>query len=117
MNILMQWFGNSAALLLLSHLMESVTIEDISTALIAALVLGLINTLVRPVLIIVTLPINFITLGLFTLVINGLMFSLAATLVPGFHVDGFIAALIGAVLYSITCWAINSILSFIFGKN
>lgn len=116
MNIIFQWFGNAAALLLLSRLMDAVKIDDIQTALIAALVLGLINTLIRPILFIVTLPINFLTLGLFTLIINGLLFSLAASLVPGFQVDGFGAALIGAVLYSISCWAINTILTHVLGK-
>lgn len=120
MNILIQWTVNAAALLLLSELIDSVKLDNITTAFISAVVLGLVNVLLKPILLIITLPINFLSLGFFTLVINGLMFWLAAAFVPGFQVSGFWAALWGAILYSVICWAINTILSHLFqpsGRN
>ena len=73
----------------------------------AALVLGLVNALVRPVITILTLPLTIITLGLFYLVVNGLAFGLAAALVPGFSVDGFGSAVLGALVVSIVSWVIG----------
>ena len=81
-----------------------------STALIAALVLGLVNTLIRPVLVVLTLPVTFLSLGLFVLVINALLFWLVATLVDGFHVAGFWSAFLAAILYSVISWALSTLL-------
>lgn len=76
--------------------------------LVAALVLGIVNAIVRPILIILTLPITFFTLGFFLLVVNGLSFALAAALVPGFHVAGLASAILGALVVSVTGWFANS---------
>ena len=76
--------------------------------LVAALVLGIVNAIVRPILIILTLPITFFTLGLFLLVVNGLSFAFAAALVPGFHVAGLASAILGALVVTVTGWFANS---------
>ena len=110
MRLLIIWLINAAALFALPYLMHSIQIESLGAALFAALVLGLINALIRPVLLFLTFPVTLVTLGLFILVINGLMFWMAATLVPGFHVDGFWSAVIGAILYSIISWALSTLI-------
>ena len=79
-------------------------------ALIAALILGLINTFIRPILILLTLPATMLTLGLFILVINGVLFWIVGSWVQGFHVAGFWSAVAGAILYSIISWALSAIL-------
>ena len=111
MGILLVWILNAVALLAVAYLMPSIHIANFTSALLAALVLGLINTLVRPVLVILTLPVTLLTLGLFYFVLNGLMFWLAGSLLQGFHVDGFIPAVIGAVLYSVIAWALSALVS------
>ena len=78
-------------------------------ALIAAVVLGLLNTLVKPILAILTLPITILTLGLFYLVLNGFMFWLASAFLPGFQVDGVVAAILGALLYSVIAWVLSAL--------
>jgi putative membrane protein len=87
-----------------------VQVDSFTTALTAALVLGLVNTLIRPVLILLTLPVTFLTLGLFVFVINGLMFWAVADLVTGFQVAGFGAAVLGAFVYSLLSWLLSAIL-------
>ena len=101
MRLLLVWLINAAALLALPYLMSSITVDSIPTALIAALILGLINTFVRPLLILLTLPATLVTLGLFIFVINGLLFWLAGSFIQGFVVQGFWAGLIGSILGSI----------------
>jgi putative membrane protein len=90
----------AAALLLVAHIYTGVTVASFTSALVAALVLGLLNTLVRPLLVLLTLPVTLLTLGLFLFVINALMFWSAASLLEGFEVAGFAAALIGSLIYS-----------------
>lgn len=89
------------ALLLVDYFYSGITIASLTAAIIAAAVLGVLNGFVRPLLVILTIPITIVTLGLFIFVINAALFALAASFVPGFAVDGFIAALIGSVLVSI----------------
>ena len=101
MKIIVRWMLLAAALLLVAHLHPGVTLASFGAALIAALVLGLFNTLVRPLLVLLTLPVTLLTLGLFLFVINALMFWAAASVLDGFHVTGFGAALIGSVMYSL----------------
>lgn len=84
--------------------------ESFGAALIAALVLGLVNTLVKPVLFLLTLPVTVLTLGLFIFVLNALMFWMVATFVDGFQVAGFWSALFGALLYSLISWALSALL-------
>lgn len=110
MRLLLTWLINAAALFVLPYLIPSIKIRSFGVALIAALVLGLINTLIKPLLVILTLPVTVLTLGLFILVINGLLFWLAGRLVSGFHVGGFWPAVGGALVYSLISWALSSLL-------
>ena len=110
MRLVLTWIINAAALLAVPYLMHSVDVTSIGAALVAALVLGLVNTLVRPLLLLLTLPVTVLSLGLFIFVINGFMFWLAAQLVDGFHVDSFGSAILGALLYSVISWALSTLL-------
>ena len=101
MKIIVRWILLAAALLLVANLYTGVQVTSFASALIAALVLGLFNTLVRPLLVLLTLPVTLITLGLFLFVINALMFWASASVLSGFNVTGFGAALIGSLLYSL----------------
>lgn len=110
MRLLITWLINAAALMALPYLMHSVEVSNIGTALIAALVLGLVNTLIRPVLVILTLPVTLISMGLFILVINALLFWLVSNVVDGFQVAGFWSAFLAAILYSIISWTLSTLL-------
>jgi putative membrane protein len=110
MRLLILWLINTVALFALPHLLDSVQVDSFSTALLAALLLGLVNTLIRPVLILLTLPVTFLTLGLFIFVINGLMFWAVADLVQGFQVASFGAAIVAAIVYSVISWALSALL-------
>jgi len=110
MRLLLTWLINAAALMALPYLMHSVVVDNFTTALVAALVLGLVNTVIRPVLVVLTLPVTFLSLGLFILVINALLFWLVAHLVGGFHVAGFLSAFLAAILYSVISWALSTLL-------
>jgi putative membrane protein len=110
MRLLLTWLINAAALMALPYLMTSVHVTSIGAALVAALVLGLVNTIIRPVLVVLTLPVTLVSLGLFILVINALLFWLVATLVEGFHVTGFGSAFVAAILYSVISWALATLL-------
>ena len=101
LSLLARWIVNAAALLLVAYLYPGVQVRDFVAALVAALVLGLVNAVIRPLLVILTLPVTLLTLGLFLFVINALLFWGVAELVKGFTVTGFGAALIGSILYSI----------------
>ena len=101
MKIIVRWLLLAAALLLVAYLYPSgVTITSFGSAMIAAFVIGLLNTLLRPILVLLTLPVTLLTLGLFLFVINALMFWAAANVLDGFGVAGFTAALIGSLIYS-----------------
>jgi putative membrane protein len=108
--LLVTWLINALALLALPYLFDSIRVDGFVTALITALVLGLINSLIRPALMLLTLPINILTLGLFTFVVNGLLFWFVASFVPGFTVGGFWPAVGGAVIYGIISWALSALL-------
>ncbi len=110
MRILLVWVLNAVALWLVTVIVPGVQVQDPLTAFIAAVVLGLVNALVKPVLIILTLPITVVTLGLFLLVINALLFWAVASLLPGFHVAGFWWAMLGAFVYSVLTWAFSALL-------
>lgn len=101
MHLLTKWLLNALALLLAAYLVAGIRVDGLYVALIATLLLGILNIIVKPILIILTLPINILTLGLFTFVINGLLFWFLGTFVKGFHVDGFLAAIMGALIVSI----------------
>ena len=101
MKLIVRWLLLAAALLLVAHLYPGVTVKSFGAAMIAAFVLGLLNTLLRLILVLLTLPVTLVTLGLFLFVINALMFYFAASMLDGFHVNGFAAALIGSLIYSL----------------
>jgi putative membrane protein len=111
MALLFRWCLNALALMLVAYLYSGVQVTGIFPALIAALVLGLVNALIRPVLVLLTLPVTILTLGLFIFVINALLFWLVAEMVKGFEVKGFMAALIGSLMFSVitmmTSWLIT----------
>ena len=109
MRLLLIWLINTVALFTLPWLMDTVKIDSFSTALVAALVLALVNTLIRPILLLLTLPVTVFTLGLFIFVINGFMFWVVSDLVTGFQVAGFGSAILGAFLYSVISWALSAI--------
>lgn len=110
MRLLLIWLINTIALFALPWLMDSIQIDSFATALLAALVLALVNTLIRPILLVLTLPFTVLSLGLFIFVINGLMFWAASEMVDGFHVAGFLSAVAGALLYSVISWALSALL-------
>lgn len=114
MKILIRWFLLAAALLLVAHLYPGVVVTSFTSALIAALILGLLNTLLRPILVLLTLPVTVLTLGLFLFVINALMFWAAADVLDGFNVTGFTAALIGSLLYSLCGMLIDVVMERLF---
>jgi len=110
MRLIITWLINTVALFALPYLMSSIHIRSFGTALVAALILGLVNTLIRPILVVLTLPVTVLTLGLFILVINGVLFWLVSRLVEGFQVDTLWAAIGGAILYSVISWALSTLL-------
>ncbi len=110
MRLLATWIINALALLALPYLMHSVSIDSFTTALLVAIVLGFVNAILRPILIILTLPVTVLSLGLFVLVLNGLLFWMVATLFVGFHVAGFWSAFLAAILYSVISWALSTLL-------
>jgi putative membrane protein len=117
MKTLVRWFLLAAALLLVAYLYPGVTLKSYGAALLAAFVLGLFNTLVRPLLVLLTLPVTLLTLGLFLFVINALMFWAAASVLDGFHVAGFSAALIGSLIYSVCGMVIDAATERIFSRS
>ncbi len=112
LSLLARWIVNAAALLLVAYLYPGVQVTTFFAALMAALALGLVNAIIRPILVILTLPVTILTLGLFIFVINALMFWLVAEVIKGFTVTGFFAALIGSILFSLitllTSWLLFS---------
>ena len=116
MKLLVRWLLLAAALLLVARLYTGVSISSFGAAMIAALVLGLLNTLVRPLLVLLTLPVTLLTLGLFLFVINALMFWSAAGVLSGFNVTGFGAALIGSLIYSLCGMVIDVAMERLFSR-
>ena len=118
MKILIKWLLAAVALLCVAYLYSGVEVRSFGAALIAALLIGLCNAIVRPILVVLTLPVTVITLGLFIFVINALMFWAASGLSgSGFQVHGFWAALIGSVLYSVISLVIESLTSRLFFRE
>ena len=117
MKIFIRWLLLAAALLLVAQIYPGVVVASFGSAMIAALVLGLLNTLLRPILVLLTLPVTVLTLGLFLFVINALMFYFAASLLQGFHVAGFGAALIGSLLYSLCGLVIDAGMERMFARR
>ena len=111
MLFLLRLIINMVAILIIAHLLPSlIRVEGWMAALAAAFLLGVVNALLRPLLILLTFPLTILTLGLFLLVINGIMLWLVAALVPGFEVNGFLGALVGSLLISLVSWILSSII-------
>jgi putative membrane protein len=117
LKLIVKWLLNAAALLFIAYLYSGVQVTAFSSALAAAVVLALLNLFVRPVLVLLTLPVTVLTLGLFLFVVNALVFWAAAGLLQGFQVRGFGAALIGSLLYSLAGVVIDSALERLFAKR
>ena len=102
--------ANAVALLLIGYLLpQVVTVDGVMAALAAAFVLGLVNAVVRPLFALLTLPVTVVTLGAFLLVINGLLLGLVSYIVPGFHVNGFLGAVVGSILLSVVSWILTRV--------
>ena len=106
-SLLLKWLVNAIALFVVVHVVAGVRVERWQTLLAGALVLGLLNAFLRPVLIFLTLPVTLLTLGLFTLVINGILFYMAAWLVKGFYVTGFWSSFVAALVFSVVSFLLN----------
>lgn len=117
MKLLLRWALLACALLAVAALYPGVQVRSFGSALLAAFVLGLLNTLVRPVLILLTLPVTVLTLGLFLFVINAFTFWAAATALEGLEVSGFGAALVGSLLYSLCALVIDAAMEALFNRS
>jgi len=109
--ILIRWLLLTISIILTSYLVDGIYVASFFSALFAALVLGILNALFRPVLIVITLPINILTLGLFTFVINALLLKMVSGVVPGFYVHGFWSAVFGSLIISLVSWLLSSFVS------
>jgi len=107
--LLVVWLINALALVAVAYLMPSIQVSSFGAALVAALVLGLVNAVVRPVLVLLTLPVTILTLGLFIFVLNGLLFWMVGSWLEGFWVGGFWAGVLGAIVFSIISWALSAL--------
>ncbi len=108
--LLLRWAISAGALFALPYIIDSIQVKDIKVAVITALVLGLVNAIIRPIAMLITLPLNILTLGLFTFVVNALLFWGVAYFVDGFSVGGFWSAFIGAIVFSLISWAASTLL-------
>ena len=110
MKLLLIWLLNALALLAVAYFVPGIHVAGFAAALLAALVIGLVNMLIRPILVLLTLPITVLTLGLFILVINGVLFYAVGHWLQGFEVKTLLAGIIGALLYSIFSWLLSALL-------
>ena len=110
MHLLFRWLINAAALMGLAYYFPGIYVSGFYAALITALVLGLVNAVIRPLFLLLTLPINILTLGLFTYVINAVLFWFVATVVKGFEVSGFWPAFWGALVLTLVSWIVSGLL-------
>ncbi len=106
--ILIRWLTTTGAILLTAYLLSGIHVDGFLSAFLAAAMLGILNALFRPIALLITLPINVLTLGLFTFVINALMLKMASGLISGFDVHGFGSAIVGSLMVSIISWLLNS---------
>ena len=108
-NIILKWIAYAFVIIFVAWIIPGISVANFLSALLVCIVLGIINILIKPLLEFISLPINFLTLGLFSLVINALLLMLAGKITPGFHVDGFLAAFLGSILLAIISFAIERI--------
>jgi putative membrane protein len=109
MRLLVIWLINAIALIALPYVVSGIVVKSFVTALVVAIVLGFVNAIIRPILVILTLPVTILTLGIFIFVINGLLFWAVGSFWPGFHVEGFWAGVFGAIVFSIISWILSAI--------
>ena len=105
--VLLRWFVLTAAVLIASWLLDGIYVTGLFPAFLAAATLGILNAFLRPLLILLTLPINILTLGLFTFLINALMLKIVSEVIPGFYVSGFWTAVLGALIIGTVSWLLN----------
>ena len=108
--LLLVWLVNAVSLIAVAYLLPGINVDGFVTALVAALALGLVNAVIRPLLVLLTLPVTLLTLGLFIFVINGLLFWFVGSFIAGFVVAGFWWGVVGAILYSLVSWALTAVL-------
>ncbi len=108
--LLLRWIINALSLLLTAHVIQGIEVQGFFAALIAVLVLGIANAIIRPILIFLTLPLNIMTLGLFTFVINGFILYMVGAVVEGIEISGFLAALAGTILLSVISSLANKLI-------
>lgn len=108
--LLLRWIINALSLLLTAHVIQGIEVQGFLAALIAVLVLGIANAIIRPILIFLTLPLNIMTLGLFTFVINGFILYMVGAVVEGIEISGFLAALAGTILLSVISSLANKLI-------
>ncbi len=111
MGLLLRWLILTVAIIIASYLLEGINISGFFSAFFAAAILGILNALFRPILILLTLPINILSLGLFTFIINALMLKMVSGVIPGFEVHGFWTAILGSLIISVISWLLNSFIS------
>jgi putative membrane protein len=111
MGLLLRWLILTVAIIIASYLLEGIHISGFFSAFLAAAILGILNALFRPVLILLTLPINILSLGLFTFIINAMMLKMVSGIIPGFEVHGFWTAILGSLVISVISWLLNSFIS------
>jgi putative membrane protein len=109
--VIIRWLITTVAIMVIPYILSGVSVESFWSALLAAGILGILNALVRPLLLLLTLPLTIVTLGFFILVINALLFQLAAAMVPGLHVASFWSALFASIIVSIVSWIMNSMVA------
>jgi putative membrane protein len=109
--IALRWLTLTGAILVASYLISGIHVQSFMSAVGAAAILGILNAFFRPIALILTLPINILTLGLFTFVINAVMLLMASGVIGGFHVDGFLTAVFGSLIISMVSWALNTFIS------
>jgi putative membrane protein len=114
MRLLLRWLISAAAVFVLPQLFASIEVQSFFVALLVAVVLGFLNAVIRPILILLTLPVTLLTLGLVIFVLNALLFWFVGSFVPGFHVDGFWPALWGSIVYSLITFILNLM---VFGEH
>ena len=115
--LLVKWGLSAVALMFLASLLPGIVVKSFGSALLAAAVIALLNSIVRPILIVLTLPVTVVTLGLFLLVINALMFWLAGSMLSGFEVSSFWWALAGAIVYSLLSMVVDMAMQQLFSSS
>ena len=109
--ILVRWLVQTAAITIAAYLLDGIHVEGFFSAFFAAVILGILNAFFRPILIIITLPVNILTLGLFTFVINALLLMMVSGVIPGFEVHGFWSAVFGSLIISLVSWFLSSFIN------